>query len=680
MIQKYGNIDADDIRMKLDAIKQEPRERVQKYFERLDKLFRKGQIQDVEQRRRFLARLRPEIRKLCVVRVFADIEELVGAAIEVERVLGELGETPYEPLREEQDEDTSQSTVEKQVAALNSTLINFFKGNSHDSALSSSSTAFEGCQLCKGKDHMATACPRQNEARLRCAKCNLPHRTENCGVKCTFYTGLGHSKDKCWKKTKDGKPASGVANFLEVMLDDEAATEQQLNRLCGNENAFSYTRVPRRRTPVDVMPRGSAPVPEAEREGAGMSRDVSVKSKILSHFIKGKISLSPMETVLMIPGELEHLENLVKLARRRRDSETIENQVSVVSATPSLRKICVSKTHRSKTLHLTVEISDCIIEGLVDTRASMSVLATAVVRELGIMHLVTGNESYKTASGVVTRALGWVDAVQVKIGGVQCAMTFMVVDTDGYDVLLGLDFLIKIGAVVDVERGLIQVRHGPGTHVEVLPLTVVNLLQRVNTGQGRNGTATCVKNAPTDRGADVEFDQNQEVAEEEDASTSNSGDESDEDEFHDSESIPLEQSDSDDEFVDPEFEELINSEGPQGMLQLMLQEQTDGIMTEENSNGDDYADWIRWSSDAEENRSTECESARNVLENVLLQQHKPNGGSTIPAIFQTTYARTEESNRKTDEGCVAGNHSESEIRWKEISERIKIDADLDEHG
>jgi hypothetical protein len=34
-------------------------------------------------------------------------------------------------------------------------------------------------------------------------------------------------------------------------------------------------------------------------------------------------------------------------------------------------------------------------------------------------------------------------------------MTFMVVDTDSYDVLLGLDFLMKIGVVVDVERGLI---------------------------------------------------------------------------------------------------------------------------------------------------------------------------------------------------------------------------------
>ncbi len=164
------------------------------------------------------------------------------------------------------------------------------------------------------------------------------------------------------------------------------------------------------------------------------------------------------------------------LAKRKRDSETTENQVSMVSELPSLRKICVNKTHWSKTLHLPVEISNCVIEGLVDTGASMSMLATAIVRELGIMHLVTRNESYETTSGVITRALGRVDEIQVKIGGIQCAMTFMVVDMDGYDMLLGLDFLMKIGAMVDVERGLIQVRHGPGTNVEVLPLTVVNLL------------------------------------------------------------------------------------------------------------------------------------------------------------------------------------------------------------
>jgi hypothetical protein len=48
--------------------------------------------------------------------------------------------------------------------------------------------------------------------------------------------------------------------------------------------------------------------------------------------------------------------------------------------------------------------------------------------------------------------------------------------------------------------------------------------------------------------------------------------------------------DSEDEFVDAEFEELVNSEGPQEMLRLMLQEQADGIMTEEVTDGDDYAD------------------------------------------------------------------------------------------
>jgi predicted aspartyl protease len=129
-----------------------------------------------------------------------------------------------------------------------------------------------------------------------------------------------------------------------------------------------------------------------------------------------------------------------------------------------------------------VGISNYIVEGLVDTGASMSVMAAAVVRELGMMHLVTGTETYKTASGIITQALGRIDEIPVKVGGVQCTMTFMVVDTDSYDVLLGLDFLMKIGAVVDVERGLLQVRHGPGTNVEVLSLTVVNLLQSTNSG------------------------------------------------------------------------------------------------------------------------------------------------------------------------------------------------------
>jgi hypothetical protein len=40
-------------------------------------------------------------------------------------------------------------------------------------------------------------------------------------------------------------------------------------------------------------------------------------------------------------------------------------------------------------------------------------------------------------------------------------MVFLVVDTNSYDFLLRLNFLMKIGAMVDVEKGVIHVRNGP---------------------------------------------------------------------------------------------------------------------------------------------------------------------------------------------------------------------------
>ncbi len=190
---------------------------------------------------------------------------------------------------------------------------------------SSSSTMFGGCQICKGGDHLATSCPRLNEPQPKRAKCGMFHRTESCGIKCLFCSGLGHLEDRCWKKPKDGKSHSGTANFLGVLLNDEEATMQQLNKLCGNENIFEYTRVPRRKMLVEVAPGGVVPSPEAAGKGTGVNWETFVRSEILSHFIKGKISLSPMETFLMIPGELEHLESLVKLVTRKKDAEATNN-------------------------------------------------------------------------------------------------------------------------------------------------------------------------------------------------------------------------------------------------------------------------------------------------------------------------------------------------------------------
>jgi hypothetical protein len=42
---------------------------------------------------------------------------------------------------------------------------------------------------------------------------------------------------------------------------------QQLNKLCRNENVFSYTLVPRRRMHVEVVPCGIVQTPEVVGEG-----------------------------------------------------------------------------------------------------------------------------------------------------------------------------------------------------------------------------------------------------------------------------------------------------------------------------------------------------------------------------------------------------------------------------
>jgi len=68
----------------------------------------------------------------------------------------------------------------------------------------------------------------------------------------------------------------------------------------------------------------------------------------------------------------------------------------------TLCMININNSQRSKSLHLLMEINNNISKGLVDTKASMFVLITSMVKELGIMHLVLKSKSYKIASGVVT--------------------------------------------------------------------------------------------------------------------------------------------------------------------------------------------------------------------------------------------------------------------------------------
>jgi predicted aspartyl protease len=144
--------------------------------------------------------------------------------------------------------------------------------------------------------------------------------------------------------------------------------------------------------------------------------------------------------------------------------------------TPNIGRVCINKIIHCKTLHLVVEINQALLKGLVDTRAIMLVMVASVAKKLGIMHLVSMHETYKITSSIITKALGRIPDIPVTMGKMVDQMVFLVVETNNYDRLLRLNFLMKIGVVVDVEKGVIQIRNGPGVAIEMLPFNVVNML------------------------------------------------------------------------------------------------------------------------------------------------------------------------------------------------------------
>jgi len=75
-----------------------------------------------------------------------------------------------------------------------------------------------------------------------------------------------------------------------------------------------------------------------------------------------------------------------------------------------------------------------------------------------------------------------VENVCVKVGGTKCFMSFMVLDTNGYNLLMGLNFFMKIGDVMDVEKCLIQIKNGPRLDVQVVPWNIINVVYSLTSG------------------------------------------------------------------------------------------------------------------------------------------------------------------------------------------------------
>jgi len=146
----------------------------------------------------------------------------------------------------------------------------------------------------------------------------------------------------------------------------------------------------------------------------------------------------------------------------------------------------------------------------------------------------------------------------------------MVVDTDNYDVLLGLDFLIKIGAFVDVERGLIQMRHGPRANVEVLPINYGNYVAK-NELKDFDVRCCCCFHFSGDSDVTIRNPSLYDpiMSKQVDAPMSNSNNDTDDNEHCDEGPQLVEPNGDEYEFGNIELEDLVLLEGQQ-ILQLIL--------------------------------------------------------------------------------------------------------------
>ncbi len=128
--------------------------------------------------------------------------------------------------------------------------------------------------------------------------------------------------------------------------------------------------------------------------------------------------------------------------------------------------------------------------------------------------------------------------------------------------------------------------------MEVLPLTMVNTLQRSNSETIVRDDVDALKHTPGNLSTVVKQLSLYEhgTSERMDIQESNSDSETSEGCDEGTELVGPVHGES--EFGNTELENLVLLEGPQQIMQLTLQQSADDLMKEEITDADDYADWI----------------------------------------------------------------------------------------
>jgi hypothetical protein len=100
---------------------------------------------------------------------------------------------------------------------------------------------------------------------------------------------MGHIEHKCWKHGKDGKAQFVANNYLQILVDDEGAMLEELNKLCATKHdVFIRVKIPRKC--LLIKETNGEVACDHEAGHVDINTSSIIRSKIFTHFVKGKIS------------------------------------------------------------------------------------------------------------------------------------------------------------------------------------------------------------------------------------------------------------------------------------------------------------------------------------------------------------------------------------------------------
>ena len=111
--------------------------------------------------------------------------------------------------------------------------------------------------------------------------------------------------------------------------------------------------------------------------------------------------------------------------------------------------------------YATCEIAKRIISGLVDTGASISLMSFALMELLGMKIDRAPRAPFLTANGSPSMPLGIIEDVAVTFGTLTITVDMVVTEAASYDVILGMDWLTRANAKVDLgKKEMTIIKHG----------------------------------------------------------------------------------------------------------------------------------------------------------------------------------------------------------------------------